>query len=146
MASGNDPITVFVCATCRPEGDATEPRPGARLCARLTQAVGQRDLANEICVAAVACLSVCKRPVTIAVTGGGARWSYLWGDIPVDTDLDALITGLQTYRQTSNGIVPWRSRPEMLRRGLVARIPPFPGASTNPDTSILPSVEENGST
>jgi predicted metal-binding protein len=33
--------------------------------------------------------------------------------------------GAQLLAQATDGIMPWRGRPESLKRGLIARIPPI---------------------
>lgn len=73
---------------------------------------------------AVECLSVCKRPCTIAVSGPG-RWTYIYGDLNAETSVETILDGLRRYAATSDGLVPWRERPEAFRKGVVARIPPF---------------------
>jgi predicted metal-binding protein len=40
-------------------------------------------------------------------------------------DIDAIINMATRYDQTSDGIVPWRERPQSFRKGTVARIPPL---------------------
>lgn len=127
----DDPITLYVCTTCRPAGDAGEPRLGARVHERLRDEITARGLGSEIVVAPVECLSVCKRPATIAATGPD-RWTYVYADVTLDTDMASLIEGLRAMRRAPNGITAWRERPESMRRGVVARIPPHPGASPLP--------------
>ncbi|MEM7566433.1 MAG: DUF1636 family protein, partial [Pseudomonadota bacterium] len=66
----SQPSTIYVCATCRPaDHDDAEPRPGARLAAEVT-ALAEASGAG-IAVKAVQCLSVCKRPCAVAVSGPG---------------------------------------------------------------------------
>ena len=41
----------------------------------------------------------------------------------------ALIEGARLFSHATDGVMPWRGRPEALKRGLIARTPPidFPG-------------------
>jgi predicted metal-binding protein len=73
----------------------------------------------------VECLSVCKRPCTVAVSSPG-RWTYVYGDLDPASAAETILAGAALYARTPDGIVPWRERPEALRKGVVARIPPFP--------------------
>lgn len=138
--SAIEPITVYVCRTCRHERDGVEPRPGARLHARLEDEIAAQGLASRVHVAGVDCLAVCKRPVTIGVTGPD-RWTYLYGDLDADGGLEAIVAGLRLFARAENGIVPWRERPDFMKRGIIARIPPFPGADNQPNP-LRPEQDE----
>ena len=128
MSGGNpsDPVTIHVCVTCKPadfQGEAAD-RPGAHLHRALQEAVADGSYPN-LRVEAAQCLSVCKRPCTVAVAGHG-RWSYLYGDLDAGSSARTILDGAARYAGTPDGIVPWRERPEAFRIGVVARIPPFP--------------------
>ena len=100
--------------------DASEPRAGSRLLAALQDAA-----TDEVRIEGVECLSVCKRPCTVAVASEG-RWTYVYGDLDPVTSARTILDGLGLYADTPDGIVPWKARPEAFRKGVVARIPPFP--------------------
>ena len=51
------------------------------------------------------------------------------GDLDAEVSADTIIEGLRLYAATSDGLVPWRERPEAFRKGVVARIPPFKTSS-----------------
>ncbi len=36
-----------------------------------------------------------------------------------------LIEGARLFAHASDGLMPWRGRPEILKRGLIARVPPI---------------------
>ncbi|MCJ2080460.1 DUF1636 family protein [Methylobacterium sp. J-090] len=122
-------VTLYVCTACRAAGDATEPRAGARLLSALRDAVaehGQPGLRIE----GVECLSVCKRPCTVAVASQG-RWTYVYGDLDATESARTILEGVGLYGETPDGIVPWKARPQEFRKGVVARIPPL----TTPDAA-----------
>ena len=124
-----EPATVlYVCTTCRmAEDPADAPRAGARLLVALRDALGARpDL--DLRVEGVECLSVCKRPCTVAVASSD-RWTYVYGDLDPEASARTILDGLARYGETPDGIVPWRERPEAFRKGVVARIPPFKTSS-----------------
>lgn len=127
--TGADPVRILVCASCRAAGgDPDGPRPGALLAAALTAALDGTEH-DGLSVETVECLSVCKRPCTVALTGAG-RWTYVYGDLDPLSGAQTLITFARQYRETTDGIVPWRERAEAIRKGVVARIPPSPIART----------------
>lgn len=122
-----DEIRLYVCVTCRQAGGGdADLRPGAQLHEALSAALAQGDPAlGGVRIEPVECLSVCKRPCTMAIAGGEGRWTYVYGDLDPQTSVEAIVDGLRRYRATANGIVPWRERPEIFRKGVVARIPPL---------------------
>jgi predicted metal-binding protein len=115
--------TLYVCVTCRAEGaDPDAERPGARLYRELTRAAAARG--DALRVEPVECLSVCKRPCTVAVAAAG-RWTYVYGDLDPAFSAETILEGVGLYARAPEGIVPWRERPQAFRKGVVARIPPL---------------------
>jgi predicted metal-binding protein len=113
--------TIYVCVTCRRPGDADDaPRPGATLAAMTESAADGRD----VIVRRVRCLANCKRGCSAAVRRDGA-WTYVFGDLDATSAGAALVEGAQLFAQSTDGLMPWRGRPEPLKRGLVARVPPI---------------------
>ena len=115
------PMRIDVCVSCRGPADAAEPRadrPGARLAAALAALAPQ-----GVEVSPVECLSVCKRPCTITFSAPG-KWTYVYGDFTAESAENVLACAA-TFAAAHDGIIPWKARPEALKRGVVARIPPF---------------------
>jgi predicted metal-binding protein len=104
-------VTIFVCITCkRAEDDPDAPRPGKAM----FEAV-QRRLASskqdDIEICAVECLSVCKRPCTLALSGPG-KWTYVVGDLDIEANLDDVLEAARKFAATADGLIPWRERPK----------------------------------
>jgi predicted metal-binding protein len=109
--------TAFICVTCRgPAGDGD--RPGRAL----FEAIIARRRDPGITVTPVECLSVCKRPCTIALAAPG-KWTYVIGDLHPRDSVDEIIAMATRYDETPDGVVPWRERPQSFRKGVVARLP-----------------------
>ena len=51
-------------------------------------------------------------------------WTYVFGGLD-ENCAGALIEGARLLAGSSDGILPWRGRPEILKRGLIARVPPL---------------------
>jgi predicted metal-binding protein len=51
-------------------------------------------------------------------------WTYVFGGLEAGTDAEALIEGARLLARATDGVMPWRGRPEVLKRGLIARVPP----------------------
>jgi predicted metal-binding protein len=113
-------VTVVVCATCRDEtGSDAHPRAGELLAEDTRQAAA----GDDIRIRTVECLGNCKRRLSAAILRDGC-WSYVFGDLTTDSGPD-LIVGAKLFAGSTDGLIPWRGRPDSLKRGLVARIPPL---------------------
>ncbi len=111
-------VTIVVCASCRDEtGSDAHPRAGAMLAADAKAAA-----AGDVRVATVECLGNCKRRLSAALLRDGC-WSYVFGDLTPASGADLLV-GAKLFAASTDGLIPWRGRPDSLKRGLVARIPP----------------------
>jgi predicted metal-binding protein len=116
--------TLFVCVSCKHD-DSQPTRPGRVLYDALVAEMTARGI-TDIAIQSVECLSVCKRPCTVALAAKG-KWTYIVGDLEAGTHLDDILDGATRYAASTNGVVPWRERPLPFRRGVVARVPPLPG-------------------
>jgi len=111
--------TVYVCVTCRRAGEPeVEPRPGALLAAATVQAAHN----TGVTVRRVRCLANCTRGPSAAVRCNGS-WTYVFGGLDV-VCAPALVEGARLLAGAADGVMPWRGRPEPLKRGLIARVPP----------------------
>jgi predicted metal-binding protein len=52
-------------------------------------------------------------------------WTYVFGGLDPADGAAALIGGAKLFAAAPDGLMPWRGRPDALKRGLVARTPPF---------------------
>jgi predicted metal-binding protein len=113
--------TIYVCTTCRGPGDPAEgPRQGEAFADETIMAAAGTGLT----VKRVRCLSNCKRGLSAAVRRRDS-WTYIFGDLDPATGARALIDGALLFAGASTDVMPWRGRPEPLKRGLVARVPPL---------------------
>ena len=114
-------ITIFVCITCR-AGRPLDlvPVPGEVLAAATTRAAEGTGIA----VRPIRCLANCNRGLSAAVRREGA-WTYVFGHLDPVGGAEALIEGAKLFAGAPDGLMPWRGRPDALKRGLVARTPPF---------------------
>jgi predicted metal-binding protein len=120
QSSDNKPPTVYICTTCKRAGEPdSEPRPGAILAAATERAA----VGTEVDVRRLRCLANCTRGPSAAMRCNGS-WTYVFGGLDA-TCADALIEGARLLAGAADGILPWRGRPEILKRGLIARVPPI---------------------
>ena len=120
QSSDNKSPTVYVCITCKRAGEPdSEPRPGALLAAATERAAA----GTEVDVRRLRCLANCTRGPSAAMRANGS-WTYVFGGLDA-TCAEALIEGARLLAGAADGILPWRGRPEILKRGLIARVPPI---------------------
>ncbi|HTZ03535.1 MAG TPA: DUF1636 domain-containing protein [Xanthobacteraceae bacterium] len=118
---------VYVCVTCRGQagegGDGgaanAEPRPGLRL----AEATERAAAGTEVTVRRLRCFANCSRGPSAAMRADGS-WTYVFGGLD-ETNAGALIDGARLLAAAGDGILPWRGRPDVLKRGLIARVPPL---------------------
>jgi len=112
--------TVYVCITCkRADEPEADPRPGALLAAATVSAAE----GTGVVVCRVQCLANCTRGPSAAVRCNGS-WAYIFGGLDI-AHAGALVDGAKLLAGAADGIMPWRGRPEPLKRGLIARVPPI---------------------
>ena len=118
-AVSTDAATVYVCITCRyPGGPESEPRPGAILAAATAKAAE----GSGVVIKPVRCLANCTRGLSAVVRCNGC-WAYVFGGLDVACG-PALVDGARLLACATDGVMPWRGRPQPLKRGLIARVPP----------------------
>jgi predicted metal-binding protein len=111
---------IYVCVTCRRAGEPdAEPRPGALL----ADATERAATGAGVEVRRLRCLANCTRGPSAAMRCNGS-WTYVFGGLDPG-NADALVAGAKLLAGASDGILPWRGRPEILKRALIARVPPF---------------------
>ena len=113
-------VTVVVCATCRDDtGSDAHPRAGAIL-AQQHEGRGWRRSARHHR----------RMPRQLQAPplrrDPARRLLELRLRRPDSTDSGPdLIAGAKLFAGSTDGLIPWRGRPDSLKRGLVARIPPL---------------------
>ena len=122
-------MVVSVCTTCKSSDGSVV---GPDMFAAVQAAIGAADA--DVLVRPVQCLSVCKRPATVAVSSAGG-YTFLFGDLEIESGTAALKSFVQSYQKSDYGLVPWRQRAEVLRKGMIARVPP---AAWSPDDGRAP--------
>ena len=113
--------TVYVCITCRHAGDPEDgPRPGLAL----ARATAEAADGTGVTVCQVQCLANCSRSLSAAMRCDGT-WTYVFGGLDAEADAEALVEGARLLARAPDGILPWRGRPDILKKGLIARVPPL---------------------
>ena len=125
MPVSHDPTELLVCVTCRSSTSPGLAPDAPRAGARLFDALDVEGMPRGVRLRAVECLSNCNRGCTVALRGGDARWSYLYGDLDPEAQVATILDGAARYAATADGLVPWRERPEHFRKNCIGRFPPL---------------------
>lgn len=126
---------IVVCTTCRPAGTPREQTAPGQLLYDAVQAALQLHAAAEqgpavpapqqrLTLRGLACMSGCDRACTVALQAQG-KFSYYFGDLSADAETAAqLIACARLHRDSADGSMLRNARPERLRSGILARLPP----------------------
>ncbi|MEM6354874.1 MAG: DUF1636 domain-containing protein [Pseudomonadota bacterium] len=116
-------VTLSIYLRCRDgrEGFFGDERGGARLASAV---VADGVEKAGIAVRGVHCLSQCKRPSAVAVSGP-ARFTYLFGDLDPARDAAAVIALEHLYAASPNGFMARGARPKPMQAGVLGRVPPL---------------------
>jgi predicted metal-binding protein len=118
---------LFVCKTCATlwqDGKPQGKSGGQELLENLSQLHQNWPLRDEFPIQEVECMSACSHSCTVSFTATG-KYTYLFGNIPAQNSADAVLNCAAQYYKKADGLLPWSERPEPLKKGIIARIPPL---------------------
>jgi predicted metal-binding protein len=121
----NTGVTLHVCITCRRGEEPLEPkeeRSGYKMRLALAD-VMEKGWPAGIELKPVECLSGCKRGCTVALAAPG-KWSYVVADLDPELHAPDILTFAVQYAAHPEGVPLWRERPEIVKRSVLARVPP----------------------
>ncbi|MBW4564858.1 MAG: DUF1636 family protein [Mojavia pulchra JT2-VF2] len=120
--------TLFVCKTCASvwqDGKRLGESGGQKLLQQLQGLAQNWHLRDEFPIQEVECMSACNRSCVVAFAASG-KITYLFGDLAVDDSASAVLECASQYYSKPDGLLPWSERPEALKKGILAKIPPIP--------------------
>lgn len=119
---------ITVCTTCRASSTSREQRAdGLNLFDAVQEALWAAETevgaALNVQLRGQACMSGCNRACTLAVQSAG-KWTYYWGDLAPDAQTaEQVVACALMHQRSTDGELQWKSRPERLKSGVLARIP-----------------------
>jgi len=128
--------TLFVCTSC---GSAHRTKravrisDGERLLQHL-QNLHQNSPLPDFSIQSVQCMEVCHQYCAIALSAPG-KHTYLFGNLPVEDDslestAAAVINCASQYHAKLDGTIAYMKCPELLKKRVLAKIPPLPEPSS----------------
>lgn len=119
---------LIICTTCRPAGESRDlPAAGEALLEAVQIAAWGLDDAQQarIHVRGMACLSGCARACTVAFQAPG-KYTYFFGDLFADeVTATQVLACAQLHAYSADGNLLRKERPERMRSGILARLPPL---------------------
>lgn len=122
------PYVLFVCRSCAFAKDQREhlgQRGGFHLLTQLQQHYQTWEFSDRFSIQPVECLSACNRPCVVAYAAP-CKTTLMFGDLPPLQSATAILQLAEQYYASPDGIVTRQERPEGLKKGILARIPPLP--------------------
>lgn len=115
---------LLVCTTCRPAGAPRELPPTGQALFEAVRSLHSGERTAGLEVRGIACMSVCNRSCTVALQAPG-KPSYLFGDLAADAETAAqLLACARLHAKRADGELPRNERPQRLRSGILAKLPP----------------------
>lgn len=126
---------ILVCVLCRPpELPREAPRPGRALLEAIENVALRDDV--DVPIRPVECMSGCRRHCTVALQAPG-KFTYMFGDLPADElSAEQVLACAALHQASADGFLARDARPERLREGILARLPPLlavPGSTPDPE-------------
>jgi predicted metal-binding protein len=126
---------MFVCTTCASvwkDGKRVGESGGEKLFKQLQQLHQEWELREEFAIQPVECMSSCNRACAISFASPG-KYTYLFGDLATDlasTEVVAVYECASKYYNHPEGLLPWSERPQLLKKGILAKIPSVPASTS----------------
>lgn len=123
----NKQHTLFVCTSCASvwqDGQRVGESGGRQLLQQLQELAQDWELQHKFSIQEVECMSACNHACVIAFAGEG-KLTYLFGNLPVNNSAFAVLRCASQYYVKSDGLLPWSERPELLKKAILARVPPL---------------------
>ena len=124
--------TLFVCSLCRfsrKEPTQNGQSGGEHLIQQLEAELQAKNLESTIQIQPVRCMAACSDACNVTLTAAEKITFVLSGLSPIESAPD-LATFCQQYATASEGKVPYKERPDIIRECTAFVLPPFPVPSS----------------
>ncbi|MBM0744010.1 DUF1636 domain-containing protein [Phormidium sp. CLA17] len=129
----SDQHIMFVCTSCASAHrtkQAIRVSGGERLLGQLQALHHDTPLQAEFSIQPVECLSACEQDCAIALIAPG-KPTYLFGRLPVEEEqlestAAAILAFAGQYHAKSDGSISYIKCPELLKKRVLAKVPPLP--------------------
>ncbi len=117
--------SLSVCFRCKSAGwkGADEDRAGVVLADAIEIEAVRRGLSLDV-LRDVRCMSQCRRACVVAFSAPD-KFTYLFGDLDPERHAGEVLDAFALYASRSDGFMERFERPEVMREGVLGRVPPL---------------------
>jgi len=117
--------TLFVCVLCRASksNSADDLSDGQSLFNQLSKELAECDWRNAIHLHPVRCMGACSRSCVVAFTAPD-KLTFILSELSATDAVSELLQFSGQYVACSDGKVPYKERPEAIKKGIHAVLPP----------------------
>lgn len=120
--------TLFVCILCQStsaEGEGDGLSPGQSLFNHLKAGLEVAGAADRINLQAVRCMGACDRSCVVALAAP-KKLTFILNQLSPTDSVPELLQFSQQYAACPDGKVPYKERPDAVKKGIHAVLPPLP--------------------
>lgn len=122
---------LFVCTTCASvweNGQRIGTSGGERFLALIASLHERWEHRDAIPLYPAACMSACSQACVVSFAAPG-KHGFVFGKLEPDAETAfAVLACAAQYQAKPDGLLTWKERPEKLKSGVIARIPPLPSS------------------
>ena len=119
-------LVCTACASVWKDGKREGKSGGQQFMEYLSKLAKDWELSDKFDIQEVECMSACSHSCAVSFAAVG-KYTYLFGDLPANEpkSVEAVLECAGQYYANSDGLLPWSERPQALKKGVLAKIPPL---------------------
>ncbi|MBE9185912.1 DUF1636 domain-containing protein [Microcoleus sp. LEGE 07076] len=119
-------LVCTACASVWKDGKRQGKSGGQQFMEDLSQLAKNWEFSEKFEIQEVECMSACSHSCAVSFAAAG-KYTYLFGDLPANDPetTKAVLECASQYYAKPDGLLPWSERPQALKKGVLAKIPPL---------------------
>jgi predicted metal-binding protein len=119
-------LVCTACASVWKDGKREGKSGGQQFMEDLSKLAQDWEFSDKFEIREVECMSACSHSCAVSFAAVG-KYTYLFGDLPANEpkSVEAVLECASQYYSKPDGLLPWNERPQALKKGVLAKIPPL---------------------
>jgi predicted metal-binding protein len=119
-------LVCTACASVWKDGKREGKSGGQQFMEDLSKLAQDWEFFEQFDIREVECMSACSHSCAVSFAAAG-KYTYLFGDLPPNEpeSVEAVLECAGQYYSKPDGLLPWSERPQALKKGVLAKIPPL---------------------